>query len=92
LKECVPDLQINADKLYVMPDAQGMQHEETYMFAFGPLKKKWPSKPREISANFPLHPTVIERLETDLVSHSGDMRPYRPQQLKEHPAAKKFYE
>lgn len=91
LKECVPDVKVNADKLYVMPDAQGMQHEETYMFSFGPLKRKWPSKPREVSAIFPLHPTVVERLEADLVSHLGDMRPYRPQQLKDHPEAERFY-
>jgi hypothetical protein len=92
LMECVPDIQINANVLHVMPDAKGMQHEEIYMFNLGTLRKKWPSKPREISSAFPLHPTVIERMETELVSHLGDMRPYRPKQLKEHREANKFFD
>lgn len=92
LKECVPEVQINPDKLYIMPDPTGMQHEETYMFQLGPIRKRWPSKPRTVGSIFPLHPSVTERLEADAVSHVGEMRPYRPEQLKHHPDAKTYFE
>ena len=68
-----------------------MQHEETYMFKFGPIKKKWPSKPRIVEPFFKLHPSVLERLKAQAVSHVGEMKPYRPEQIKDHPQANKFY-
>lgn len=92
LKDCVPDVQINEDKLFVTPDPLGMQHEETYMIEIGPFKKKWVAQPRVVDGIFPLHPSVAERLKAGQVSHSGEMKPYRPQQLKEHPQAKAYYE
>ncbi|MEQ3624739.1 MAG: DUF2235 domain-containing protein [Celeribacter sp.] len=91
LKACMPGVQINDNKLYVMPDPRGMQHEETYMFAYGPIRRRWPVAPREVSAAFQLHPSVIERLEAELISHVGEMRPYRPEQLRHHPSAKSYF-
>ncbi|WP_299869964.1 DUF2235 domain-containing protein [uncultured Roseobacter sp.] len=91
LKACVPDVQVNDHKLYVMPDPIGMQHEETFMFAYGPIRRRWPMEPREVNAAFSLHPSVIERLEAEQVSHVGEMRPYRPKQLLDHPAAKSYF-
>jgi hypothetical protein len=44
-----------------------------------------------VGHNFSLHPTVIERLEADAVSHLGEMKPYRPEQLKDHQAARKYF-
>jgi hypothetical protein len=40
----------------------------------------------------PLHPSVLERLEAEAVSHLGEMKPYRPDQLKDHLEAREFYE
>ncbi|SEK66120.1 Uncharacterized protein, PA2063/DUF2235 family [Roseovarius nanhaiticus] len=91
LKECVPEVKINSEKLFVMPDPTGMQHEETLMFSFGPLKRRWPSEPRDVGTLFPLHPTVIERLKAGPVSHLGEMQPYRPEQLRNHPDTKGYY-
>ncbi|MFA8440335.1 phospholipase effector Tle1 domain-containing protein [Yoonia sp.] len=91
-RECVPDVQINDDMLHIMPDPKGMQHEETYMFAFGPFKRRWPVKPREVVSFFELHPSVKERLDAELVSHVGEMRPYRPKGLKDHPKAKGYFD
>lgn len=91
LRECVPEVQINSDKLFLAPDPKGMQHEETYMFEFGPFKKRWPSEPRMVSPNFPLHPSVLERLKADAVSHLGEIHEYRPEQLNKHPQAKEFF-
>jgi len=45
-----------------------------------------------VTAAFALHSSVIKRLETGLVSHVGEMRPYRPEQLRNHPSAKSFFE
>ncbi|MAM39941.1 MAG: hypothetical protein CL949_23595 [Erythrobacter sp.] len=44
-----------------------------------------------LSVAFPLHPSVIERLEAGLVSHVGEMRAYRPKQLRDHPSAKSYF-
>ena len=92
LKECVPEIKVNDSMLYLYPDPSGMQHEERHMFAIGPLKQRWPSQPREIHHGFPLHPSVLERLKAPKVSHVGEMKPYRPEQLRDHPEAKAFYD
>ncbi|WP_281969034.1 T6SS phospholipase effector Tle1-like catalytic domain-containing protein [Roseovarius nanhaiticus] len=91
LNDCVPEVKTNSEKLFVMPDSTGMQHEETFMFSFGPLKRRWPSEPRDVGILFPLHPTVVERLQAGPVSHLGEMRSYRPEQLRNHPEARGFY-
>ncbi|KIT15584.1 DUF2235 domain-containing protein [Jannaschia aquimarina] len=84
LRECLPEIRINDDMLHVFPDSKGMQHEETYMFEFGPLKRRWPVEPRMVPEGAELHPSVRERIAAGPVSHSGEMREYRPEQLKEH--------
>ena len=91
LRACVPSVQINENMLVTSPDHMGMQHEETYMFKFGPIQRRWPAKPRMVGADFPLHPSVIKRLEADAVSHLGEMKPYRPEQLKEHNDTVKYF-
>ncbi|MCI2401060.1 DUF2235 domain-containing protein [Aliiroseovarius subalbicans] len=92
VRDCVPEILINDDQLVTSGDPTGMQHEETFMFKFGPIQKRWPAKPRMVNPDFPLHPSVLERLKADTVSHLGEMKPYRPEQLKDHLAAREFYE
>ncbi|WP_187430867.1 hypothetical protein ROLI_015900 [Roseobacter fucihabitans] len=92
LRDCVPQVQINEQMLHVSPDPMGMQHAETFVFRFWRFTKKWPVKPRIVDAGFPLHPSVLTRLNAEAVSHSGEMKPYRPAQLKAHPEMKQFYE
>ena len=91
LRDCVPGIFINDDMLYVFPDPLGMQHAEEYMFKFGPFMKKWPFQLRVVAEKIPVHPSVLERLEADSVSHLGEMKAYRPAQLSSHGACKKFY-
>lgn len=91
LRECVPSIQINENLLVTSPDPEGMQHEEAFVLKFGPIEKRWPVKPRMVGQSFPLHPTVIERLEAEAVSHLGEMKPYRPEQLKDHQDALKYF-
>ena len=45
-----------------------------------------------VNPDFPLHPSVRERLKAEAVSHLGEMKPYRPEQLKDHLEAREFYE
>jgi hypothetical protein len=91
LCECQPEVQINKDMLITSPDPLGMQHEERVMFQFGPLKRIWPKKPRMVHHEAELHPSVIARLKAQSVSHVGDMKPYRPEQLRGHSKTKDYY-
>ena len=91
LKECMPKVQINENMLVQSPDPGALQHEETYMFEFGPIKKLWKVKPRKVDTIFSLHPSVLERLSVEMVQQVGEVKQYRPDQLKEHPQAKEFY-
>lgn len=91
IKECVPGIKINEDKLVRSGDPRALQHEETYMFNLGPIKRRWPTQPRIVDAKFELHPSVIERLKAEQVPQLGEVKPYRPQQLKDHPQAKDHY-
>jgi uncharacterized protein (DUF2235 family) len=92
VKECVPTIQINEDMVMVSPDPLGMQHQEKQIFAMGPLKMKWTTKPRFINPDFPLHRSVLTRLRSDGVSHLGEMKPYRPIQLKDHLEARDLFD
>ncbi len=91
LKECVPEVQINENLLMRSGDSVALQHEETYIFEFGPFKKRWKVKPRLVDNKFPLHPSVLKRLKADKVPQLDVVKAYRPKQLKDHPQAKKFY-
>lgn len=91
LQECVPELQINEEMLVRSPDPKGLQHEETYMFKFGPFQKRWSVKPRMVDPDFPLHPSVFERMDAEMVPQLGEMKTYRPVQLRDHLLAKKYF-
>jgi uncharacterized protein (DUF2235 family) len=91
LRQCVPSVAIRPEVLNVYPDPLGQQHSEVWMFKRGIVKRKWPVGPRNVSQGFALHPSVIERLSADSVAQPGAMKPYRPQQLKDHPEAKAFF-
>lgn len=91
LKECVPAIKINESMLVRSPDAKALQHEETYMFDLGFIKKRWAVKPRIVDSKFAIHSSVIDRLKADQVPQLGDVKPYRPAQLKDHPEAKDYF-
>lgn len=90
LQECVPEVQINEQILVRSPDARGMQHEEIFMFKLGSFKIKWNQKPRKVSETFEIHPSVFERLRAEAVSHNGEMKPYRPEQLEGNDAIQSY--
>lgn len=91
LKECIPDIKIRSEILVTSPNPKGLQHAEIYLFDKGPLKIRWAFGPRIVN-NFPLHPTVLERMEAGPVPQMGDVKAYRPDTLAQHPQAKSYYE
>ena len=91
LKECVPDIQIRDELLVRSPDSLALQHEETYLFEFGPIRKKWKTSHRKVDAKFSLDPSVLTRLSAPSVPQVGKVEPYRPPQLADHPAAQELF-
>lgn len=92
LKECVPSIQINENFLNRAPDPLGLQHCEEAMVAFGPFRIRWKKGIREIGDDFPLDPSVEERMKSTAVAQSGEVKPYRPAQLKGRRDLKCYYE
>lgn len=91
LKECAPDIKIRNQLLVTSPDPLALQHEEVYIFKKGPFSKRWPVGPREVTDLFPLHQSVLKRLSADAVPQTGEVKPYRPEQLAGHKQAAKFF-
>jgi hypothetical protein len=77
--------------LVTSPDPKGLQHAEIYLIDKGPLKLRWGFGPRKVN-NFPLHPTVLERMKAGPVPQMDDVKAYRPETLAQHPQAKKYYD
>lgn len=90
LKQCVPSVQILDDRLVTAPNPYSLQHEEKYLFSMGPIKMKWRRNIREVKIGT-LHPTVLRRMEAEVVPQMDDVKPYRPEALADHPDTKKFY-
>jgi uncharacterized protein (DUF2235 family) len=72
-------------KLY--PDPTGPQHDETRDSVF----RYAPREVRQIPNNAPLHPSVLERFKAGDVLHYDMMRPYRPENLRNHDVVKGYY-
>lgn len=88
------------DRLVTSPDALGLQHSErTGMLNAQPAwfrlltvgKVVWARAKRDVHPEATLHPTVLERLAAPHVPQMGEVRPYRPESLAGHIAAKRFY-
>ncbi len=92
LKECVPSIQINENFLNRAPDPLGLQHREDAMVAFGPFQLRWKKGIRAVGDDFPLHPSVEERMKSAAVAQSGEVKQYRPAQLKGRRDLKRYYE
>ncbi len=84
LLECIPDVKINDSLLNRFPDPLGLQHEEKMMLDWWFISIPWPSKEREIKNDAPLHPSVLERMNAKGVPIVDKVRPYRPENLKNH--------
>lgn len=69
------------------PDATGPQHDEARSSIF----RFFPKILRTIPEDAPLHPSVVERFQAAEILDYDRMRPYRPENLKDHHAVKHFY-
>lgn len=92
LRECVPSIRINDHMLNRSPDPLGLQHSEDAMVALGPIRIPWKKKVREVGDDFPLHPSVEERLRASAVAQSGTVKRYRPEQLRSRASLKSYYD
>jgi len=72
-------------KLY--PDPAGPRHDETRSSIFRYFGKL----PRKVDHNAPLHPSVIDRFKEAEVLDYDTMRPYRPENLRNHDDVKENY-
>jgi uncharacterized protein (DUF2235 family) len=92
-------LQVDASKLNLFPDSDGMHHDEIKSmresYAWWVPKAwrhTWIEKARKVPVGAVLHASVIERLSsTGGVLHYGRRGPYRPQNLSNHDQVAHFY-
>lgn len=89
---------IDHAKLHLFPSATGMQHCEVESLldrypAWWPARWRfgWSQKPRIEVAGAPLHPSVIDRLESAQVLQCGRCQPYRPEALRKDVRFTRFF-
>ncbi len=92
LKECVSSIQINENMLNRAPDPLGLQHREDAIVQLGHIAIGWKRGIRDVGDDFPLHPSVAERMKAAAVAQSGEVKPYRPAQLKGRSELKTYYD
>ncbi|WP_308163760.1 phospholipase effector Tle1 domain-containing protein [Bradyrhizobium sp. SRL28] len=73
--------------LRLYPDPTGPQHDETRSSVFKYAKKSI----RPLRNDYPLHPSVLERLQAGKVLNYDRYEDYRPENLRDHNEAKNFY-
>lgn len=86
-------LDIDMAKLNLFPDSSAMQHCEIYE---AKDKKKrllpiWEKEIREIDIEAPLHESVLERFAEEAVQQCDVIKPYRPDNLRNHEKTKHYY-
>ena len=92
LRDCVPSIEINGAVLNRHPDPKGLQHREDIMASIRGRDVHWPKEPRLIEPGAALHPSVLERLAAGPVPQGDEVKIYRPEQLRKHEKARKFYD
>lgn len=94
-KELPQPLLVDDSVLRLYPSADGPQHDECKRGFPGIWSKfglKWNKKLRPIRTDAPLHPSVIARFEAGDVLQFDELKPYRPEQLREHKKVNGYYD
>jgi hypothetical protein len=52
---------------------------------------KWTKSLRKIASDAPLHASVYERFAAEKVQHFYEMKPYRPENLRDHDNLRQYY-
>ena len=93
-------VQIRRELLVTWPDPFGLQHDERrrvldvqpkWLRTISGGKLTWRRGVRDVHPEAPLHPSVLERFSAASVPQMGQVKPYRPESLKEHSAVKQLY-
>lgn len=93
----LPDpMLLDKEKLWRFPSALGPQHCEYFAMRdahplWAKLRMVWSTSPRPIPTDGRLHPTVFTRLQAKAVQQCDQMKPYRPESLRNHEACREFY-
>ena len=96
LRACVPDLRIRENMLHVFPDAAGLQHDEVQKARDRTPRWfwkwfVWSEEPREVRPQSRLHPSVLARMAAGPVPIMGRVEHYRPEALRGHEAAGRYF-
>lgn len=93
-RELPHPLLVDDSVLRLYPSPEGPQHDECkkgFPGIWGKLGLKWKMKLRPVKDDAPLHPSVVARFQAEDVLQYNEMKPYRPEQLREHEEVKRFY-
>ena len=94
------DIQIVRERLVTSPDSLALQHSERTAALdaqpawFRRLTRSgvtWSKQMRKIQDIAYLHPTVLARLAAPAVPQMGEVKPYRPEALRNHDLAGEYY-
>jgi hypothetical protein len=94
-------LAILRDRLVTTPDPLGLQHSERtavldsqphWLRVLTADRLTWRKAVREINPKAPLHSSVNERLAAAQVPQMGEIKPYRPESLRNHQDAKPYFD
>lgn len=96
----IPDAEVRHDLLVTNEDPLGLQHDQVqglldaqpgWLRALTADQLTWTRKDRTIDSAMKLHVSVLTRLAAPAVPHMGEVKPYRPANLQQHPAASAYY-
>jgi len=94
-KEFPHPLLVDGSVLRLYPSVDGPQHDECkkgFPGIWSKLGLKWKAKLRPVRKDAPLHSSAIARFEAGNVLQFDELKPYRPEQLREHEKVKEYYE
>jgi hypothetical protein len=96
-----PSITIMRDRLVTAPNALGLQHSErTALLDIQPgwlrlltlNRLTWRKAVRKINPQAQPHESVLLRLAAPHVQQMGEIEPYRPESLKDHELAKRYFD
>lgn len=96
----VPEAALRKDMLTTWPDPLGLQHDERealldcqprWLRWLTRDRLTWTKSVRAVDHGMKLHPSVLLRLQADAVPQMGEVKAYRPENLRAHPEASPFF-
>lgn len=100
LRAAVPDIAIREGLLTTWPDPLGLQHDQRqevlnmqpgWLRRLTSSKLTWRTKIRPVNELAMLHPSVLDRFAAAVVPQMGEVKPYRPENLRDHEAVRHFF-